>query len=205
MKYIITAALIFCILFIYAFGKKYYNREKEQMTNIKTKTIYLAGGCFWGMQKLTDSLKGVVTTTVGYANGNKDIIPDYKLVCTGTTGYKETVKVDYNPEVISLENILKAYFYVIDPSVENEQGNDKGPQYQTGVYYTDEEDLPLINAAADEVKQTQSVFKVQIAPLTVFYPAEEYHQKYLQKNPHGYCHISEGKISSCAAKFSGKF
>lgn len=205
MKYIITAALIFCILFIYAFGKKYYNGEKEQMTNIKTKTIYLAGGCFWGMQKLTDSLKGVVTTTVGYANGNKDIIPDYKLVCTGTTGYKETVKVDYNPEVISLENILKAYFYVIDPSVENEQGNDKGPQYQTGVYYTDEEDLPLINAAADEVKQTQSVFKVQIEPLTVFYPAEEYHQKYLQKNPHGYCHISEGKISSCAAKFSGKF
>ena len=189
---------------MYGCGKINAGKEDGKMSNLNTKTIYLAGGCFWGMQKLMDSLTGVVNTTVGYANGNKEIKPDYKLVCTGTTGYKETVKVDYNPQVISLENILKAYFYVIDPSVENEQGNDKGPQYQTGVYYTDEEDLAAINTAADEVKQTQSVFKVQIEPLTVFHPAEEYHQKYLQKNPNGYCHISGGKISSCAAKFSGK-
>lgn len=205
MKYFLTAALIFCILFIYGCDKITDSNKEEKMLNANIKTIYLAGGCFWGMQKLMDSLKGVVNTTVGYANGNKEITPDYKLVCTGTTGYKETVKVDYNPQIIPLENILKAYFYVIDPSVENEQGNDKGPQYQTGVYYTDEDDLAAINTAADDVKQTQSVFKVQIEPLTVFYPAEEYHQKYLQKNPHGYCHISDGKISSCAAKFSGKF
>ena len=82
--------------------------------------------------------------------------------------------------IIPLENILKAYFYVIDPTVENKQGNDSGTQYQTGVYYTDEADLPAINAAAEEVRQSQSVFKVEIKPLEVFYPAEEYHQKYLQ-------------------------
>ena len=88
MKYFLTAALIFCILFIYACGQKTAKGE-VQMLNANTKTIYLAGGCFWGMQKLMDSLKGVVNTTVGYANGNKEIKPDYKLVCTGTTGIKK--------------------------------------------------------------------------------------------------------------------
>lgn len=208
MKYFTAViAVLFAVLLLAAHAVKknnfrFNNGENNLMQN--TKTIYLAGGCFWGMQKLMDSLEGVVSTTVGYANGNKEIIPDYKLVCGGNTGYKETVKVDYNPENISLENILKAYFYVIDPSVENKQGLDTGTQYQTGVYYIDEADLPVINAAADEVRQARGVFKVQIEPLTVFYPAEEYHQKYLQKNPNGYCHISEGQISVCSLKFGGK-
>ena len=211
MKYTAAAALGALIAALLIFGLKIHDRKEssrymqknETKISKNLKTIYLAGGCFWGMQKLMDSLNGVVNTTVGYANGNKDIIPDYKLVCAGNTGYKETVKVEYDPQVISLENILKAYFYVIDPSVENKQGNDSGTQYQTGVFYTDEAELPAINAAADEVKLSQPVFKVLIEPLTVFYPAEEYHQKYLQKNPGGYCHISGGEISICAAKFGG--
>lgn len=210
MKYLVSATIILSLIFMFGLKAKFKQSDGDAhfMQNINKernlKTIYLAGGCFWGMQKLMDSLKGVVSTQVGYANGNKEIIPDYKLVCAGNTGYKETVKIDYDPQIIPLENILKAYFYVIDPTVENKQGNDSGTQYQTGVYYTDEADLPAINAAAEEVRQNQSVFKVEIKPLEVFYPAEEYHQKYLQKNPGGYCHISGGEISACAAKFGGK-
>lgn len=210
MKYIISAMIILSAVLMFGLkagiknngGETYFMQNTDKERNLKT--VYLAGGCFWGMQKLMDSLKGVVNTQVGYANGDKNIIPDYKLVCGGNTGYRETVKIDYDPQIIPLENILKAYFYVIDPTVENRQGNDGGTQYQTGVYYVDEADLPAINAAADEVRREQSVFKVEIAPLEVFYPAEEYHQKYLQKNPGGYCHISGGEISVCAAKFGGK-
>ena len=102
------------------------------------KTIYLAGGCFWGMERAMQFLDGVVRTTVGYANGNVDD-PDYKLVCTDTTGHRETVRVEYDDEQVSLNKILKAYFICIDPTVTNRQGGDIGSQYQTGVYYVDEE------------------------------------------------------------------
>lgn len=177
---------------------------QQVINDANTKTIYLAGGCFWGMEKLMRSLRGVVNVTAGYANGNAQITPNYKLVSTGTTGYKETVKVDFDPNIIPLENILKAYFYVVDPTVKNQQGPDKGPQYQTGIYYTQEAQAQLINKIAQEEKAKHKVFAVELEPLQNFFPAEEYHQNYLTKNPDGYCHISEGKIQQCAAKYSGE-
>ena len=153
------------------------------------KTIYLAGGCFWGMEKAFQQLSGVRETTTGYANGNVDN-PTYQLVCTDTTDFRETVKVDYEPGEISLEKLLTAYFICIDPTVRNQQGHDIGSQYQTGVYYVDDEDLPVIEKAFEEEKKKYSKFHVELKKLENFYDAEEYHQDYLIKNPNGYCHIS---------------
>lgn len=153
------------------------------------KEIYFAGGCFWGTEKAFQYLRGVVDTTVGYANGTV-ASPSYELVKTDTTGHRETVKVVYDPEVISLDKLLKAYFIIIDPTVSNRQGHDIGSQYQTGVYYVDEESGKTAAAVFEEKRAQYSPFCVELAPLSCFYDAEEYHQDYLIKNPSGYCHIS---------------
>ncbi len=100
--------------------------------------IYLAGGCFWGLEKLMQSIPGVVDVVSGYANGDADLVPTYARVSSGRTGYRETVRVEYDPTIVSLDLILFAYFHVIDPTIENAQGNDIGTQYQTGVYYVSE-------------------------------------------------------------------
>ena len=153
------------------------------------KTIYMAGGCFWDMEKALQSLTGVIETTVGYANGDVEN-PSYQLVCTDTTNFRETVKVVYDPEVISLEKLMKAYFICIDPTVKNQQGHDIGSQYQTGIYYVDDEDLEVLEKAFANERQKYEEFYVELKKLENFYDAEEYHQDYLIKNPTGYCHIS---------------
>ena len=163
------------------------------------EVIYLAGGCFWGMEKLAAALPGVVDAVSGYANGTCDGTPTYELVCRGGTGFRETVRVVYDPAVITLPQILQAYFLVIDPTVSNRQGNDIGAQYQTGVYYNDtasEETVERI-FAAEAGKYTS--FAVEHGPLVVFYDAEAYHQDYLEKNPDGYCHIPAHEIDAVAA------
>ena len=157
------------------------------------KTIYLAGGCFWGMEKLLSSLPGVVKATSGYANGNKKN-PTYEEVCSGTTDFRETVKADYDVEIVSLETVLFAYFAVLDPTVENQQGNDIGSQYQTGIYYTDNDSKKIVEQVVATERKRWPIFKVEVKPLKNFYPAEEYHQHYLAKNPRGYCHISPRAI-----------
>ena len=153
------------------------------------KEIYLAGGCFWGMEKVFHVLDGVTETTVGYANGTTEN-PTYEEVCTDTTGHRETVKVIYDPERVSLRKILKAYFICIDPTKQNRQGNDVGSQYQTGIYTTDAESLAAAEEFAGEEKKKHFRFCTEIMPLKNFWPAEEYHQNYLEKNPNGYCHIA---------------
>lgn len=153
------------------------------------KEIYFAGGCFWGMERVFRQLDGVTETTVGYANGTTEN-PTYQEVCTDTTGHRETVKVVYDPEVLPLETLLKAYFLCIDPTLQNRQGHDIGTQYQTGIYTADEESLAAVTAYAAEEKKKYDVFFTEIGPLKCFWPAEEYHQKYLEKNPAGYCHIT---------------
>ncbi len=153
------------------------------------KEIYFAGGCFWGTEKLFQSIRGVTDTECGYANGKKEIVPDYKLVCTGETGYRETVQVRYDPEEVKLHQLLKAFFHVIDPTVAKRQGEDVGDQYQTGIYTVDAESQEQVREYAQQEQQKYPVFAVEIAPLDVFHPAEEYHQDYLIKNPDGYCHI----------------
>lgn len=160
------------------------------------EVIYLAGGCFWGMEKLMQSIPGVVSATNGYANGQAGEFPTYELVSTGRTGYRETVRVEYEPAKVSLDAILFAYFHVIDPTVENAQGNDRGSQYQTGVYYADEAAREVVERIAGIERERHERFVVEIKPLERFYDAEEYHQDYLDKNPSGYCHILPEEINT---------
>lgn len=155
------------------------------------KTIYLAGGCFWGSEKYIGLIKGVVETEVGYANGNTEN-PTYEDVCRRNTGHAETVKVVYDPRELTLENLLNFFYKVIDPTAVNRQGNDIGSQYRTGIYYVDEEDEAVISASLHELqKEYTQALAVELMKLKNYYPAEEYHQKYLDKNPGGYCHIGE--------------
>ena len=152
------------------------------------KTIYLAGGCFWGTQKFFDQFDGVVRTEVGYANG-PDSAPTYQDVCK-SSGHAETVLIEFDEDRISLAGLLRYYFMVIDPVSVNRQGHDVGIQYRTGIYYTDPDMLPVIREICDEeAEKIGAPLAVEVEPLVNFFPAEEYHQKYLDKNPGGYCHI----------------
>ena len=153
------------------------------------KEIYLAGGCFWGVEHYFKQFEGVVSTQVGYANGTTEN-PTYEQVCTDKTGFAETVRIVYNPQQIPLDELLKRFFDIIDPTSLNQQGEDKGSQYRTGLYFTDPTDLHVIEKAWQEEQQKHSqTMVVEKQPLQNFYPAEEYHQHYLDKNPNGYCHI----------------
>lgn len=151
--------------------------------------IYLAGGCFWGMQKYLDQFDGVDHTVAGYANGGTEN-PTYEEVKYQHTGHAETVEVTFDENVLSLTELLDRYFQVIDPLSVNQQGGDIGIQYRTGIYYTDAKMLPEIQSSAEKLaKKVGKPLAVEIKPLENFYPAEENHQKYLEKNPGGYCHI----------------
>lgn len=153
------------------------------------KEIYFAGGCFWGTEHYFKQIDGVISTEVGYANGNKEH-PTYEEVYTDTTGYAECVKVKYAPAVISLKYLVELFFRSIDPLSLNQQGNDCGTRYRTGVYYTDCGDIEVIEAVFKAVEESVGEpLVVELEPLKSFYAAEEYHQDYLGKNPNGYCHI----------------
>lgn len=153
------------------------------------KTIYLAGGCFWGLQKYIDRFDGIAETVAGYANGNTEN-PTYEDVKSQQSGHAEAIKVDYDEKVISLKDILERYYRVIDPVSVNKQGEDEGISYRTGIYYVDETDIDVIHNVTDTVAENyKKPVAVEIEPLSNFYPAEDYHQKYLEKNPGGYCHI----------------
>ena len=173
---------------------------EEPMTGITEESmesgniIYLAGGCFWGLEKLMQSIPGVTDAVSGYANGTGEADANYRTVVGGKTGFRETVKVTYDPERVSLDALLLAYFYVVDPTVENRQGNDVGSQYQTGVYYTDDASKETVERIAALERGRREKFVVEIGPLVNFFPAEEYHQNYLDKNPGGYCHIPRAEI-----------
>lgn len=160
------------------------------------KEIYLAGGCFWGIEKYIQEIQGVIFTEVGYANGNTHN-PTYETVCNDSTGYVETVHVKYDVSKISLEFLLNLFYDVIDPTSINKQGNDRGNQYRTGIYYTNPEDEKIINDSIQTLQQKYSnPIAIEIKPLSIFYKAEDYHQKYLDKNPNGYCHISKEKLKN---------
>lgn len=153
------------------------------------KEIYLAGGCFWGVAEYFSRIKGIEQTEVGYANGRREN-PSYEQVCTGTTGHTETTLVKFDEEVISLEKVLNNFWHIIDPTVLNRQGPDKGTQYRTGIYYTDEKDKEVILKTLEKVKKRyEDSIVTEIEPLKAYFKAEEYHQDYLKKNPGGYCHI----------------
>lgn len=160
---------------------------KKKYSNMKE--IYFAGGCFWGTEHYFKQLRGVVDTQVGYANGNTDN-PTYREVCTDKTGFAETVRVVYDPDVITLEFLTEMYFRAIDPTSVDQQGPDIGSQYRTGIYYKDDADKAEIRKVYDSMRQKLgSRMAVEFLPLKNFYYAEEYHQDYLDKNPVGYCHL----------------
>ena len=161
--------------------------EKEEDPNVKT--IYLAGGCFWGAEKYLGLVPGVVDTNVGYANGRTEH-PSYEDVKYHQSGHAETVRVKYDETKISLERLLEKYFEAIDPVSVNKQGEDEGIQYRTGIYYTDKADLTAINKVYEQIAEAnEKPLAVEVLPLVHYYEAEEYHQKYLDKNPQGYCHL----------------
>lgn len=153
------------------------------------KTIYFAGGCFWGTEHYISQFEGVADTVVGYANGNL-ADPTYEQVYTDLTGHVECVKVVYDEKVISLATLCRLYFKSIDPLLKNRQGGDIGTRYRTGIYWDDDSDSITVTHIFDEVQRgCDQSLAVEISPLNSFYPAEEYHQDYLYKNPEGYCHI----------------
>ena len=153
------------------------------------RELYLAGGCFWGTEHFFKQIAGVVETEVGFANGNT-VAPTYKEVYTDLTGHAETVRIVYDDTVVDLEFLLNMYFKAIEPTSINRQGHDEGTRYRTGVYYTDENQLPVIRKVfAEQQAQLSEPIAVEVEPLRCFYVAEEYHQDYLDKNPDGYCHL----------------
>ena len=159
------------------------------MMSNNIKEIYLAGGCFWGTEHYFKMIKGVTFTEVGYANSMVEN-PSYEMVCNGGTMAAETVDIKYDASLISLEMIINMYFVSIDPTTLNRQGHDVGLQYRTGIYYTDESDVDTINKVILKQQQQYSEeIVVEVMPLENFYPAEDYHQDYLDKNPNGYCHL----------------
>lgn len=152
------------------------------------REIYFAGGCFWGVEEYFSRIPGVVETKTGYANSVVES-PSYEMVCTGRTEAAEAVQVQYEEEKVSLRQLLEKYFSIIDPTLINRQGFDMGTQYRTGIYTLSEEDFQQVREYVEEIKPNYRQFMTEVGELQNFYPAEEYHQHYLKKNPGGYCHI----------------
>lgn len=180
-------------IFIQKVNNTIYEQKEGAIMN-HIKEIYLAGGCFWGTEKYLSCVNGIIETEVGYANGNTEN-PTYEEVCYNNTGHAEGVKVLYDCNKIGLEYLLELYYDVINPVSKNKQGGDIGTQYRTGIYYVDEEDVTVIK---ESIKNLQTKYRepiaIEVLPLKNYYKAEEYHQKYLDKNPSGYCHIGYDKF-----------
>lgn len=164
------------------------------------KTIYLAGGCFWGLEAYFSLIDGICATEAGYANGNCEN-PTYEKVCTGATNFAETVKIEYDTDRISLYEILDHFFSIIDPTALNKQAFDIGTQYRSGIYYIDDEEEKIVK---DKIAELQINYDrpivTEVERLKNFYKAEEYHQKYLEKHPGGYCHIDLSKALNANKK-----
>lgn len=161
-----------------------------------THTIVLAGGCFWGVQAYLSGIRGVLSTEVGYANGDPGIEnPSYEAVRYENIGHTEAVRTVFDPALCPLSALLRLFYEIIDPTEVDRQGHDVGHNYRTGVYYLQDADRPVIDETVWELQQKYSTpLAMEVLPLENFWPAEEYHQEYLDKNPTGYCHVPLAKI-----------
>jgi len=166
----------------------------------KLREIYFAGGCFWGTEHLMQAVVGVTSTEVGFANGDPQLHPSYEEVCRRQTGYRETVHVIYDPAQVSLDYLVYVFFASINPTLQNRQGNDCGPQYQAGIFWVDETSAETVRRIGAVEARRHQPFCVLLEPLSVFHRAEECHQQYLDKNPHGYCHIDPDLFTQVAAR-----
>jgi peptide methionine sulfoxide reductase msrA/msrB len=154
------------------------------------QTIYLAGGCFWGIEAYFQKIQGVLDTEVGYTGGNTEN-PTYRQVCTGRTGHAETLELQFDESIISLQDILLHFERIHEPTSLNKQGHDIGSQYRSAIFYTSENQKQAALEWKDQAKgRYPERIVTKIAPLKEFYPAEDYHQDYLEKNPGGYCYIN---------------
>lgn len=161
------------------------------------KKIVLAAGCFWGVEHILKEIPGVTKTEVGYVNGNTEN-PNYQMVCTGTTNFAEGVLVEFDESTLFLTKLLEYFFRLHDPTTLNRQHNDVGTQYRSGIYCYNEKDFEIVSHYVNELK-SKNLFDnpivTEVKMVENYYPAEEYHQKYLIKNPDGYmCHILRNKI-----------
>lgn len=157
----------------------------------KTEVAILAGGCFWGMEEILREIPGVTDTEVGYTGGTVEN-PNYEIVHRGTSGHAEAIRVTFDPQRVTYAEILRTFFRMHDPTTPNRQGNDVGSQYRSAIFYTDEQQRAIaqeVKAEVDRAGKWSAPIATEIVPAGQFYPAEEYHQDYLEKNPGGYtCH-----------------
>jgi peptide methionine sulfoxide reductase msrA/msrB len=168
-------------------------KKDSKATKAKTETALLAGGCFWGVEELIRQQPGIITTRVGYTGGHTEN-PVYETVKTGVTGHAESIEVEFDPTKTNYESILKYFFTIHDPTTLNQQGNDRGSQYRSAIFYQNEEQKKIaekVKALVEKNGAWKKPVVTQIVPASKFYSAEDYHQDYLQKNPGGYtCHFA---------------
>lgn len=179
---------------------------ESRVSESGTKTIILGGGCFWCIEAVFVRIKGVVSAISGYAGGIKSD-PTYEQVSSGSTGHAEVVKVEYDPKIVSLDDLLSAFFYVHDPTSVNRQGEDVGEQYRSMILYTDLEQKEAVEKFIEKLEKLKAYDRpivTEVKPFSDFYKAEEYHQQYFEKNPHhSYCQIVIApKIEKLKEKFN---
>lgn len=180
--------------------KKNLRFSFQMLYNGLMKKIYLAGGCFWGVQHYLSLISGVESTTVGYGNSDMEN-PSYQQVKAHLTTAAETVEVIYDEKQVPLSDILNLFLAIIDPTLTDQQGEDIGHQYRTGIYYICDEDRETIMKAIQQLQlKYQQKIVTEVLPLENFYKAEEYHQDYLIKNPDGYCHLGK-EVFEIARKY----
>lgn len=162
-----------------------------------TKTAIFAGGCFWGVQYYFDQVPGVVSTEVGYTGGHTDN-PSYEAVCTHTTGHAEATKIEFDPEKVSYETLLRQFFRMHDPTQLNRQGPDVGDSYRSAIFYSDDEQKQQAEVIIKELNDKEFKGKIvtTLEPLGKWWPAEDYHQKFTEKTGRGFCHIPYAPIES---------
>ncbi len=167
------------------------SQSQPAKTAAKEEKAILAGGCFWGMEEIIRKIPGVINTRVGYTGGDLSN-PSYAIIKTGSTGHAESIEVVFDPQKLSYAELLRYFFKLHDPTTLNQQGNDRGTQYRSAIFYLTEEQRQTAQQVKDEVelsKKWRSPLVTEISPAKPFYEAEDYHQDYLQKNPNGYtCH-----------------
>jgi peptide-methionine (S)-S-oxide reductase len=161
-----------------------------------TETATFAAGCFWGVEAYLKRVKGVVATTAGYSGGSAED-PSYEDVCTGLTGHAESVKVEYDPRAVSYERLLHHFWKIHDPTQRDRQGNDVGTQYRSAIFTHSQEQQAAAEKARDELARSGHYSRpiaTEIVPAGEFWPAEAYHQGYLDEHPNGYCHVDLSSV-----------
>ncbi|MDR2075404.1 MAG: peptide-methionine (R)-S-oxide reductase MsrB [Desulfovibrio sp.] len=179
------------------------SKMEQRGNQVNLRDVYFAGGCFWGVEEYFSRIPGVVDVTAGYANGTTEN-PSYEQVCSGKTGHAEAVHIIYDPQMVSLKILAEQFFKIIDPVSVNRQGNDRGIQYRTGMYYVRSEDRAILESVMDKARKDYAgPLAVELLPLEQYFSAEEYHQDYLKKNPGGYCHISFDSLKDLGSEKKG--